>query len=120
MNDESIELRNRIIQLPDEELIEMIEMDQSQYREEALVYAEAESQRRGLLPAHAAQEPVVTEAPTLFPSSLKSEVVDGRAEGDSPPAQSAVFRVFRSPAGLWEELFNQAAASRAAWGLSAS
>ena len=41
-------LRNRINQLSNEELIQMVNIDYEQYRKEALDYAQAEMQKRGL------------------------------------------------------------------------
>ncbi|HEY1403850.1 MAG TPA: hypothetical protein VGB05_06970, partial [Pyrinomonadaceae bacterium] len=47
-NDEAEGLRNRINRLSNAELLQMVNLDYEQYRKEALDYARAEMERRGL------------------------------------------------------------------------
>ena len=47
-HDESAELKARISNLPDEELLDMVEAEPFMYRQEALDYASAELTRRGI------------------------------------------------------------------------
>src|SRR6266545_2764148 len=108
MIDDSTQLRNRIIRLSDKELIRIVEVNHSQYREEALVYAHAELQRRGLR-SLVVEEPDVAEPPSLFSSDLETEERDERAKTNSTPKQSAEFRVFHGRVGSREEMMKQAA-----------
>jgi hypothetical protein len=50
MNDESQELKKRITQLADEQLLEMVEAEAGNYRQEALDYARTELISRGIDP----------------------------------------------------------------------
>jgi hypothetical protein len=108
MMDESVELRNRIIGLSDEELTAMVTADRYQYRDEALAYAEAELERRGL-PSHKSKEPPATEAPSFFSTDAQEKESGGESEGGSDAVRSVAFEVFRSSFASWEELFRQAA-----------
>ena len=120
MTDEATELWNRINQLSDEELIDMVEVNYSQFREEALIYAEAELQRRGLRPAPGEERPT-PEASYFFSDGLEigdagdvgdvdeRDERDERDEGHSDPAQPVAFKVFRGPEPSSDELFIRAA-----------
>jgi hypothetical protein len=48
MDDELNELKDRISQMPDRELLQVVEVDYADYRKEALEFAEAELAKRGL------------------------------------------------------------------------
>ena len=48
MNEEAREVQKRITQLSDEELLEMVTVESSDYREEALGYTRAELSARGI------------------------------------------------------------------------
>lgn len=57
---DSVELKKRISKLSDQELLKMVNEDYEDYRDEALDYAEAELQARGILPD--IEEPLQEEA----------------------------------------------------------
>ena len=48
MDNQSAALRHRIAQLSDKELLRIVNTDRAQYRDEAILYAEAEIQGRSL------------------------------------------------------------------------
>jgi hypothetical protein len=54
------ELMNRVSHLRNEELLKMVHIDAAQYRPEAIGYAKAEIERRGLLPDDVVQTRVST------------------------------------------------------------
>ena len=115
MYDELSGLRNRIAQLSNEELRQMVNVDYEQYRAEALNYARAEMEKRGLKIAPVATEdssPEVEEA-----VDEETAVQDG--EYSSPyeevgqqagPISEVGFKVFRGTLASWEQLFSDAAA----------
>ena len=84
MYDELEALRERINRLSNEELTQMVSFDYEQYRKEALDYAQAEMQRRGLKKSE--EEPEESRAP--------------RVE----------FKMYRGELASWDELFSEAAA----------
>jgi hypothetical protein len=117
-NDETDPLKKRISNLSNEELLQMVNIDYEQYRKEALDYARAEMDRRGLK-----IEPVsFTDASQIEDDD--SEYIEFDAEGldaeqlepsveferDTDHTSGVKFKVFR---GMWtsgEELFAEAAA----------
>lgn len=65
MNEEAKELKNRITQLSDEQLLEMVAAEAGNYRQEALDYAKSELTSRGIDFAEAAVE----RAPAIGPAA---------------------------------------------------
>jgi hypothetical protein len=63
MSDELEELKERIARHSDEELIEMVTVGSGDYREEALNYARAELQNRGVNWSEAADSETANEGP---------------------------------------------------------
>lgn len=110
MADQSLELRNRIIQLSDHELTQMVNLDRQQYREEALVYAEAEMQRRSLI-----IQPVILgdagqtgtgDIDTTPPEYISLTNNDKQS---TPCTREVKYKVFRSSISSWGQLFSETA-----------
>jgi hypothetical protein len=80
MNDEARELKKRISELPDEQLLEMVEAEAGNYRREALEYARAELKARAIDPGAAREESApATSAGTEEPAPPPS--LDPRSSG---------------------------------------
>ena len=109
MDNQSAALRHRITQLPDEELLRIVNTDRAQYRDEAILYAEAEIQGRGLrIEATGADEVGYDQSGDNRQNySQGGEVMDRAEESLASVVQ---FRMFRGVLSSWESLFSEAAA----------
>jgi hypothetical protein len=112
-NDESDPLKNRISQLSNEELLRMVNIDYEQYRKEALDYARAEMDRRGLK-----IEPVsFTDAPPVETGDENSEYIEPGAkvleaeqfDRETGDMSGVGFKVFRGILTSGDQLFAEAA-----------
>lgn len=112
MYEEPNELKNRIVQLSNEELIRMVNFDHEQYREEALGYARAEMDRRGLKIAPVASEDYSREEEEEELAAPDGEYLRSyeAAGPQANPISEVGFKVFRGSLASWDELFSQAAA----------
>jgi hypothetical protein len=119
-NDEADPLKKRISNLSNEELLQMVNIDYEQYRAEALDYARAEMDRRGLK-----IEPVsFADASQIEAEGEESEYIESDAEKldaeqlepsvaleqDTNHTSGVEFKVFRGMWISWEQLFAEAAA----------
>lgn len=111
MYDELEGLRDRINQLSNEELIQMVNINYEQYRKEALDYAQAEMQQRGLKIEQVSFEDSPQEedeeALSVDSEYLKPDEVIGQEVSYTSKVE---FRVFRGSLASWEQLFSEAAA----------
>jgi len=118
-NDKTEGLRDRITNLSNKELLQMVNLDYEQYRKEALDYARAEMESRGLK-----IEPITfTDAPD---AEAETEAADSEHQAEAAdseyletPAEfeqetlhtpAVEFKVFRGEWTSWDELFSEAAA----------
>ncbi len=116
-NDETEGLRNRISRLSNEELLQMVNLDYEQYREEALDYARAEMERRGLKIEPVTFTDAVEAGAEAADAEHGEEVADseyftsptenGQEAGDVSRVE---FKVFSDMWASWDELFSEAAA----------
>jgi hypothetical protein len=74
MDEEAFELKEKIMHLSDDQLLQMVTVDAGEYRKEALDYAKAELLARGIDVANAAAEIADTEL---------ADKVEGRGSLDS-------------------------------------
>jgi hypothetical protein len=111
MYDELEGLRDRINQLSNEELIQMVNIDYEQYRKETLDYAEAEMQKRGLkieqVSFEDSSQEEDAEALSVDSEYLKPDEEIGQEVSYTSQVE---FRVFRGALTSWEQLFSEAAA----------
>ena len=107
MDNQSAALRQRIAQLSDQELLRIVNTDRAQYREEAILCAEAEIQRRGLRIEAAGADQVGPNQAVNIRQNYSQGVVMDRAE--ESPASVVEFRIFRGVLSSWESLFSEAA-----------
>jgi hypothetical protein len=74
--DESLELKKKISQLPDDELLEMVTINASEYREQAVAFAKVELTARGIDFTKVIEEPEAgLDAGKDSPSMLDSHGV---------------------------------------------
>jgi hypothetical protein len=113
-NDETDPLKTRIANLSNAELLQMVNLDYEQYRKEALDYARAEMDRRGLK-----MEPVsFADAPTTEVGDEDSEYIEPDAgaleaeqfDQETGSTSDVGFEVFRGILTSWDQLFAEAAA----------
>lgn len=117
MANELEQLMGRISELPNEDLLRMVNVDFIQYRTEALAYAKAEIERRGLsfnqtdingtdpleYQGGTEDEPIAQEVSDSSEYSLYST-------GRKQESLSTVgYEVFRGTMATWDSLFSQAA-----------
>ena len=101
MSDESfdpVEFQRRVTQMPDQELLAIIEADPAQYREDALTLARAEIATRRLSSRFG------------LSSDVESTGVEADAYLEPAPGSYVAFNVFRSSVRSWDTLFAEAAA----------
>lgn len=119
MYDELEALRERIHRLSNEELVRMLNSDYEQYREEALDYARAEAQRRGLKSEQvgfvaSSQEDVDAAEAAAVETRYSAPESESESEQALEPEESRAhrveFRVYRGVLASWDELFSEAAA----------
>ncbi|HEV7903941.1 MAG TPA: hypothetical protein VGO96_08880 [Pyrinomonadaceae bacterium] len=117
-NDETNALKNRITNLSNAELLQMVNLDYEQYRKEAIDYARAEMDRRGLKiePVSFANATRIKAGDAEY-SESDAEVSDDEqleSSEEFPPETDHVsgveFKVFRGVWTSWDELFAEAAA----------
>jgi len=100
--------RPRIAQLSDEELIRIVKTDRAQYRDEAILCAEAELQGRGLrVEAAGANQTGTDESRTGGRNRPQGGGSLNRVE--ESPAPVVEFRVFQGTFSTWEALLSEAA-----------
>jgi hypothetical protein len=113
MYDEPEALRERINHLSNEELLQMVNIDHEQYREDALDQARAEMRRRGLKIEQVSPEDSLREDENADVSAapdaegLGSDEEVEPEEGHTP---SVEFRTYRGVLASWDELCSEAAA----------
>ena len=108
MDNQSAALRQRIAQLSDQELLRIVNTDRAQYRDEAILCAEAEIERRGLrIEAAGADQGGSNQAGNIRQNYSQGGGVMDRAE--ESPASVVEFRMFRGILSSWEALFSEAA-----------
>ncbi len=111
MYEEPNELKDRIVRLSNEELRQMVNVDHEQYREEALGYARAEMERRGLKIAPVASEDYSREEEEEIAAPDGEYLRSSEAvETEANPTSEVGFKVFRGSLASWDELFSEAAA----------
>lgn len=111
MYDELEGLRNRINQLSNEELIQMVNVDYEQYRKEAIDYAQAEMQKRGLkIEQVSFEDSSQVEDDGAAATDSEYLEADEEIEQEASHTSKVEFRVFRGVLASWEQLFSDAAA----------
>ena len=113
-NDETDPLKKRITNLSNAELLQMLNLDYEQYRKEALDYARAEIERRGLKfepESFAEVAPVEAWGEDSEFIEPEAEVLEAEQfEQETGDTSGVGFKVFRGIWTSWDELFAEAAA----------
>jgi len=111
MYDELGALRERINRLSNEELLQMINIDYEQYRKDALDYAQAEMQRRGLKIEQVSFEDSPQEEEDADEAALATEDLESEEEiePEESHAPRVEFKIYRGLLTSWNELFSEAA-----------